>query len=108
VTHVVEILHFAGCPNIEKARHAVATGIAQASVTGPVEVRIVEVIDEAEAIRLRFLGSPTVRVDDRDVDASALGRNDFGLQCRAYNSGGRMIGCPPAEWISLALNASRS
>lgn len=104
--HVVEILHFAGCPNVEKAKHAVAAGIAQASVTDPVEVHVVEVMDEPEARRLQFLGSPTVRVDGHDVDASSFGRDDFGLQCRVYSSGSGMTGFPPAEWVSVALRAS--
>jgi hypothetical protein len=104
--HVVEILHFAGCPNANGARRAVDAGIAQAALPSPVEVRIVEVVDEEDAHRLRFLGSPTVRVDGRDVDASSIGRDDFGLQCRVYSSGTRITGCPPPQWIASALRAS--
>jgi hypothetical protein len=105
MNHVVEILYFAGCPNTETARRAVDEGIARAGLAGHVEVRLVELVDEGDARRLRFLGSPTVRVDGRDVDASSLERDDFGLQCRVYDTGHGVAGCPPAAWISAALRA---
>lgn len=103
MSRVIEILHFAGCPNVDNARRAVEAGIAQASLADVVEVRIVDVTDEEDARRLRFLGSPTVRVDGRDVEDSSHGRTDFGLQCRVYSVGGRVTGCPPTEWITAAL-----
>lgn len=106
MSHIVEILYFAGCPNTENARRAADAGVAQAALSSPVEIRLVEVVDEEDARRLRFLGSPTVRVDGRDVDESSVGRNDFGLQCRVYSAGTRITGCPPAEWIRVALRAS--
>ena len=100
---LVEILHFAGCPNVEKARSAVREALADASLVGAAEVRVVEVRDEHDARRLRFLGSPTVRVDGQDVDPAAAGRDDFGLQCRVYSVEGRIAGCPPASWITAFL-----
>jgi hypothetical protein len=103
MAHLIELLHFSGCPNVEKARTAVTAGIDQAAVAEPVEVRLIEVVDDDDARRLRFLGSPTVRVDGHDVEASASGRDDFGLQCRTYDVEGRLAGSPPAEWISRAL-----
>jgi hypothetical protein len=61
----------------------------------------VESIDAAEAER--FLGSPTVRIDGRDVEPGAADRDDFGLKCRLYRSGEGTSGVPPDNWISEAL-----
>lgn len=40
------------------------------------------------AERLRFLGSPTVRVNSVDVEPAARRRSDFGFACRTYNGQG--------------------
>lgn len=57
----VEILFFEGCPNYERTRGLVE----QASVAAGVELelRLVEVTSPAAAERLRFLGSPSVRIN---------------------------------------------
>ncbi len=97
----IEVLVFEGCPNvkstIERARKAiVSTGIAA-------DLRVVLVHGETEAMRHSFLGSPTVRVDGVDVDASAHERTDYGLQCRVYALDDRLTGAPPITWIEAAL-----
>ena len=43
------------------------------------EVVRVEVLDQASAERLRFLGSPTVRVNDVDVEPGAADCTNYGL-----------------------------
>jgi hypothetical protein len=57
--------------------------------------------------RVRFLGSPTVRVNGRDVDPDAVDRTDYGLKCRIYrpdHPGESQL--PPEEWIRAALEAT--
>lgn len=102
---MVEVLFFGGCPNIEVAAARARDAIDRAGVDA--EVHLVRVEGDADASRLRFLGSPTVRVDGRDVDDSAASRTDFGLQCRVYSIDGRLVGVPPVEWIEAALRDSR-
>ena len=43
------------------------------------EVVRVQVLDQASAERLRFLGSPTVRVNDVDVEPGAADCTNYGL-----------------------------
>jgi hypothetical protein len=99
----VDVLVFEGCPKVEAALDEARRAIAIANVEA--ELRVFVVANDEEAQRLRFLGSPTVRVDGVDVDASARGRSDYGLQCRLYSIAGKMA-CvaPPAEWITSALS----
>jgi hypothetical protein len=97
----IEVLMFEGCPNVEATLAEVRTAIAATNES--VDVKIVPVDDVEAAVRLRFLGSPTVRVDGIDIEVSASARNDYGLQCRIYENGGRLQGVPSAESIVSAL-----
>jgi hypothetical protein len=73
----VDVLFAPGCPNAEAARDAVervarAAGVAAEIVSTPVS-------DQAEAKRLRFPGSPTIRVAGRDLEPRAEAVEQFGL-----------------------------
>jgi len=99
----VEVLVFDGCPNVEVALDRAHAAVATANV--PANVRVVRVHDDEEAKRLRFLGSPTVRVDGVDIDLPAEDGDLFGLRCRLYSVDGRLEGAPPIAWIASALRS---
>jgi hypothetical protein len=46
---------------------------------------------------------PTVRVEVRDVDPSAITREDYGMKCRLYATEAGLRGTPPDAWILSAL-----
>jgi hypothetical protein len=104
----VELLYFAGCPSYERLLPRLRELVAEAGADpDAIELVAVETIDAAE--RLRFLGSPTVRVDSRDVDPNARDRDDFGLKCRIYRSEDGQAATPSDAWIRAALTgAARS
>jgi hypothetical protein len=102
-TKHIEIVYFAGCPNVELANARVSEAILLAGV--PARVSLVEVKDTGDATAQRFLGSPSVRVDGIDVEPSSCERGDFGLQCRVYTAGDRLEGAPPAASIAALLKA---
>ena len=97
----VEILFFAGCPNYEKARELAERASAAAGVAP--ELLLTEVTSPAEAERLRFLGSPSVRVNGRDVEPDADDRETFVLACRLYRTDAGVSAQPAEEWIRAAL-----
>lgn len=99
----VEILYFEGCPHVELARARSIDAIAAANMVA--DLSLVAIRDEADATRHQFTGSPTVRVDDRDVEQDVGGRT-VGLQCRVYSVAGRLDGAPPASWIEAALRSA--
>src|SRR5258708_2826441 len=78
----VEVLVVEGCPNAGLAVERVYAATTEIPV--PVHVSLVRIESHEDAARLRFLGSPTVRVDGVDVDPGAEARDDFGLGCRIY------------------------
>ena len=88
----VEILYFDGCPNHEQARELVEQVAAELGLQP--EIELVEVADPDTATRLRFLGSPSVRVDGRDIEPGADERSDFVLSCRVYRSEQGLVGQP--------------
>jgi hypothetical protein len=98
---LLEVLVFDGCPNVDATLARARAAIESSNM--PAELRLVRVASDDEARRLRFLGSPTVRVDGVDVDRTAKRRDDFGLQCRIYSVSGRLESAPPEEWIAAAL-----
>jgi hypothetical protein len=66
---------------------------------------ILREITEQDAEREQFLGSPTLRIDGRDVEPGAADRTDYGLKCRIYHTGEGLTGLPADDWILAALNA---
>jgi len=97
----VEILYFEGCPNHESAR-ALVDRLARELDVEP-EIELVQVADPEAAAMLRFLGSPTVRVDGVDVEPGAEERRDFAFSCRIYRSDGGASEQPAEGWVREAL-----
>ena len=98
---LVEILYFDGCPNQQGARELVERVSSELGVEP--ELRLVNVPDEEAARRLRFLGSPTIRVDGSDVDPHAGERDEYVLSCRVYQIEVGFAGQPDERWVRDAL-----
>lgn len=98
----IDILYFEGCPNAPAAFDLVRDLVRELGVDA--EVREVEVRSKEEAEHLRFLGSPSVRVDGIDVEPAAGSRTDYAFACRMYDSSGVL----PAELVRSALRGRRS
>ncbi len=97
----VEILVFAGCPNAEPARELVAH-VARELAIEP-EIRVVVVPDAEAAQSTCFLGSPSVRVDGRDVEPGAEHRTDYAFSCRIYRTPAGLAGQPDETWLREAM-----
>ena len=100
----VAILYFKGCPNHEPARALVERVAAELQLDPAIE--FVEVVDPEAASKLRFLGSPTIRVDGRDVEPGAEERQEFVFSCRVYRTEQGLAGRPDEAWIRAAMTAA--
>ncbi|HEX2104789.1 MAG TPA: hypothetical protein VHF51_14125 [Solirubrobacteraceae bacterium] len=99
----IELLFFHGCPGHER----LLPGLRELAAQRGAELVLCTVETPADAERERFLGSPTVRVNGRDVDPGADERTDYGLKCRIYRStDGGQSPVPPESWIRAALEAA--
>ena len=103
---LAEILFFDGCPNHEGARALVERVSRQIGVQA--ELRLVKVPDADAARRLRFLGSPTIRVGGEDVDPETAEREDNQLSCRVYRTEHGLADQPNERWVRAALRREAS
>ena len=103
----IELLWWEGCPSHPRALADLRTVLREVGLDpGAVEVR--RVGTEAEARENGFVGSPTIRVDGRDVQPP--GDEPTGLTCRVYRRrDGRISPTPdPADVREALLAAMRS
>ncbi|MDE3129549.1 MAG: hypothetical protein KGL16_00190 [Acidobacteriota bacterium] len=99
----IEILYFAGCPNYLATVELVKRVAAETGQA--LDVRLVEVPDGEAAERKRFLGSPSVRVDGRDIEPGAQQRRDYVYACRIYRGASGISGQPDERWLRDALGS---
>jgi hypothetical protein len=97
----IEILYVADCPHYEAATLEISKALRQQRLS--VEVKHIEIRDRDMAEALSFLGSPTIRINGVDIEASARDANGFGMCCRCYGtSNGKKAG-PSAVLIHSAI-----
>lgn len=97
----VEFLFWRECPSHQEALATLRSVLEERGVDAPIGVIELETLDDAA--RLAFPGSPTIRIDGRDVDPDgAAGRP--ALTCRVYRlPDGRASPVPSREQIEEAL-----
>lgn len=100
----IKLLYFDGCPSYEEALRNLRVAIAEEGLDASVELINVTSPDEVE--RLRFLGSPTIQIDDVDLEGPEAVNAGVGYGCRVYTDGGEMRGWPSKEQIRAALRSS--
>ena len=101
MSHTVELLWFTGCPNHPAARAMVRQVVAE--LAPGTAIRDVDATDPATAASLRFPGSPTIRVDGRDVDPAYVDSGDYTPRCRLYRTSSGLRGLPERRWVEDAL-----
>jgi len=98
---LVEFLWFSDCPNRDQARALLRDVISEVGSTP--ELREIDATDPAAAAAHRFPGSPTIRVDGRDVDPTYVDPGDYTPRCRLYRTESGLRGLPERSWIETAF-----
>ncbi len=99
----VELLYFECCPNAEVAGRALRRAMEEEGIETKILPVAVDTDDEAR--RLRFPGSPTIRIDGED--AFPVGeRESWTLACRTYATPEGLRGAPSVEMLRAALTSS--
>ena len=78
----IEVLYFEGCPNYLPALERLKNVLRQEGLRS--DVHEIEVQDELAAKALKFLGSPTIRVNGLDIEVDARDSRETGFACRRY------------------------
>jgi hypothetical protein len=98
----IEFLFWEGCPSHPEAMELLSGVLEGRGIESPIEVR--EVFTQAEAVELAFPGSPTIRIDGRDVDPAGAG-SPPALTCRVYRfPDGRTSPVPSRQQLEEALS----
>ena len=100
----VEVLYVAECPSHPTAVRLVKDILLAEGLSA--EVHEVLVRDDRMAGELKFSGSPTIRINGRDVSGEMQNAPSFALSCRLY-SGSESAGLPPVEMIHRAVIEAR-
>lgn len=97
----IDFLFWKECPSHPKAWERLKEALDQMGLAA--EIRRIEVKTDEEAVSLCFPGSPTIRINGRDIDPEGARQQRAGLSCRIYHVGGRITPLPPMELIRSAL-----
>jgi hypothetical protein len=96
----IELLYFAGCPNhlaAEELLHDVIADLGQKA-----DIAHVEVPDQETAVRMKFPGSPSIRINGIDVEPGSS-PEQYSLQCRVYQTPAGLSGVPSRESVRAAI-----
>ena len=97
----VELLWWDGCPSHPEALADLERVLREEGV--PADVTRVEIEDDEQARREHFPGSPTIRIDGRDIVAAGEGE-PYSLTCRVYRRrDGRVSPVPDPEDVRDAV-----
>ena len=100
----VEVLYVAECPSHRAAVELVREVLDAQGIAAEIDEVLIK--DGEMASELRFPGSPTIRINGRDVAGGRQTGLNLALSCRLY-SGSRQGGLPPAEVIHRAMLEAR-
>jgi hypothetical protein len=98
---IIDVLYVEECPNYPDTLALVQRVGTELGID--VELRTTLIADQAAAEGARFPGSPTVRVDGRDVEPGSEPPAEYTLAYRLYRLEHRFAGQPAERWVREAL-----
>lgn len=97
----IELLYFDGCLAYQTALKYLREVIAEKQLGAGVEM--IKIEDDEQALRARFLGSPTIRINGRDIESGAPEIKDFSMRCRLYLEDDKVNEWPSKKLIRSAI-----
>ncbi len=95
----IQLLYFEDCPSWRNGLENLNTALQMEQLDHSVE--LIMVIDDSDAARLKFLGSPSFRIDNQDLWPEE--RDTYSLSCRVYITPEGMKGWPSMEMLRERL-----
>lgn len=95
----IELLYFDGCPSWENGLKNLEAALHEEGLNVPVEM--LKVADDNEAAQLKFLGSPSFRIDGRDLWSEE--RENYSLSCRVFPTAEGIKGFPSVDMLREQL-----
>ena len=95
----VELLYFEDCPSWQSGLQNLHSALEANGLD--VSVELVQVLDNDDAARRKFLGSPSFRVNG--IDLWNEERDTYSLSCRVYATLEGMKGSPSVSMLQEAI-----
>ena len=103
----VEFLWWEGCPSWKRALSGLVAAMKDAGLD-PEAIEQRRIASEHQARAEEFVGSPTIRIDGRDVEPPGTDEQ-AALTCRVYRRGdGRASPLPDPDKVHAALARARA
>lgn len=97
----IEFLYFDGCPNHETALTNLKDALSETNINE--EIGIINIEKPEDVAKHRFLGSPSIRINDRDLEIAEDESTEYSMRCRRYKNGDAIEGFPSKELIKMIL-----
>ncbi len=99
----IELLYYPECPSHERALELIHEALAHEGATAKVEVIRIDTQEQAE--QYRFIGSPTIRVNGRELQPQP--HLPYRLTCRAFqHEDGRLSPLPSLSTLREAIRTT--
>ncbi len=99
----IEFLYFDGCPNQEKAWENLNSALMELHLNE--DVKRINIHNNEEAQQYRFLGSPSIRINEKDIAFTDDNGEEYSMSCRQYRYGSETLGYPTKKAIMEALKS---
>ncbi len=96
----IELLYFNSCPSYKQALANIKAALKEKKLQA--ELKLINVESEGEAEKLGFQGSPSVRINGKDIEGRDEG---FSFSCRLYHMNGKTTVAPSKEEIIAKLES---
>ncbi len=83
----IGVFFIEGCPGVSVVIDNIKEVITEEAVDAEISMFSIETSEDAG--RLQFTGSPTVRINGRDIDSNMKAIKDYGLRSRHYFINGK-------------------
>jgi hypothetical protein len=95
----VKLFYIDDCPSWQDGLKNLEIAVKEEDLAA--SIATVKVTDDGEAVRLKFLGSPSFRIDGNELWPEE--RESYSLSCRLYSTPEGLIGFPTVGMLRKAL-----
>ncbi len=100
----IELLYFDTCPSYEIVLKYLEEIITEKQLGAGVEM--IKIESDEDALKNRFLGSPSIRLNGRDIEPGAEEIKDFSMRCRLYLEDDKVNELPSKKMIAQAIDSA--
>ncbi len=105
ISYNIQFIYYEKCPGYKRALINLQKAMKEEKIDD--DVVIIKLNSVQDAKNLRITGSPTIRINQKDVDPFLKKSKSFGLQCRMYIYDNDTFGWPGKEMIKIAFQEAR-